>query len=865
VNEIFSLPSSPVATLGMVTLIFAFIVVAAAGTMGIVGQRSGRPGLVESALWATWAWCGLMCFASSLLVYAFLAHDFRIKYVAHYSDTTMPLGYLLTSYWGGLDGSLMFWVWILSLFSSVALYVNRQRHRDMLGYVIGTIAAVAVFFLALLLYSKNPFSTFLAGAPAEGKGLNPLLQNYWMVIHPPSLYIGYVGMTIPFAFGIGALASGRLDDAWLYSVRVWVLIPWFFLGFGLTLGGLWAYEELGWGGYWAWDPVENAGLVPWFTATAFLHSIQIQERRGMLKTWNLVLVIITFFLTIFGTFMTRSGIVQSVHAFGQDNQLALLFLLFMSVAMVLAFGLLIYRLPALRSANAYDSFLSREFAFLLNNILLLVCAFGVLFMTMFPTLSEYVLDQRITVGPPAFNSLMIPLGLALLFLTGAGPLFAWRMTTARRLAAQFFVPTALLVIVVAGLAIFWPASRVLSPQLHMPVVLLCFGLVAFTLGSILQEFYRGMRVRQQQTRTDPLTALIGITFSKRRRYGGYIVHAGLAVMFFGFIGKAYQQEKSVTVSGPGESWTVDEYGFRYEGLDATANDNRDMFTARVTLTRGGAKLADLYPARWHYTTGSQETTTEVHIDRGLGKDVYIVLNGFEEATHQANFTVYINPLVNFVWMGFGLVAFGTAVCLFPAALLGHRRAAAVMALLLALGASARARADTTPMQGLGVHQVVQGVVEEGANAPPIAKKLWSDLVCLCGGCQRESLAECRCAVAAQERERILGMLAGKDLSTPAAEQAAYADVVAAYVARFGGNHVLHVPPDTAFNRLAFIVPYASFAAAVIIILQVVRTWVRRGRARDGAPTAAPAVAVAAAGPAPSKYEDQLDDELDEAE
>jgi cytochrome c-type biogenesis protein CcmF len=861
VTDAFSLPGSPVAALGTVTLLIAFVVIAYAGAAGVVGQKTQRPGLVSSALYATWGWAALMALASCLLVYAFLAHDFRIRYVAHYSDTTMPLGYLLTSYWGGLDGSLMFWVFVLSLFSSVALYVNRERHRDMLGYVIATIAAVAVFFLALLLYSKNPFSTSLSGPPAEGRGLNPLLQNYWMIIHPPSLYTGYVGMTIPFAFCVGALASGRLDDSWLHSVRVWVLIPWFFLGFGLVLGGLWAYEELGWGGYWAWDPVENAGLIPWFTATAFLHSVMIQERRGMLKSWNVVLVIVTFFLTIFGTFMTRSGIVQSVHAFGQDNELALLFLIFISVCLIVAFGLLIYRLPALRAANVYESFLSREFAFLLNNILLLTCAFGVLFLTMFPTLSEYIRDERLTVGPAVFNRWMVWPALLLFFLMGAAPLLAWRKTAVARLLDQFFAPTLAAVLCVAGVALGWPPSRlgtsVLFEGLKMPMVLVCFGIFAFVIASIGQEFWRGTRVRRRETGADWLTALVGITFAKRRKYGGYIVHAGIAVMFFGFVGKAYQHDKSFTLSGPGQSFTLDEFTFTYEDLEATANDNRQMFTARVTYARDGEKLGTMYPARWHYLTGTQETTTEVHIERNLGKDVYLVLNGFDGQSKQANFTVFINPFVNFVWMGFGLVALGTFVCLFPAALLRFRGGApAALALALVL-AGGGARADTTPMQGAsGAHVIVQGAVEDDANAPPVARRLWKDLVCLCGGCQRETLAECRCGPAAKEREKILGMLAGMDLSTPAKQQAAYEQVVAAYVAQAGGYHVLAVPPDTAFNKLSWAVPYAAFLSAVVVIGMIVRGWVRRGRSQTAAPAAPPA-------DVPAEYEARLDDELDE--
>ena len=851
------LSASPVAALGTLTLLIAVVVVAYAAVAGVVGHRLKRPGLVDSAVYASFAWTALMCLASCLIIYAFVTHDFRLKYVAHYSDTTMPTFYLLTAYWGGLDGSLMFWVFVLSLFSTAAVLVNRRRHHDMIGYIVATVAVVAAFFLALLLYSKNPFTTFLTSPPVEGRGMNPLLQNYWMVIHPPSLYIGYVGMTVPFAFCIAALASGRLDDSWLYSVRTWVIIPWFFLGFGLILGGLWAYEEQGWGGYWAWDAVENAGLIPWFTATAFLHSTMIQERRGMLKAWNVVLVVTTFFLTMFGTFMTRSGIVQSVHAFGQDNELALLFLLFMSLTLVIAFGLILYRLRALRSPQIFDSFLSREFAFLMNNVVLLACAFFVLFATMFPTISEYVLDSRVTVGPPVFNRFMVPLGLLLLFLMGASPLLAWRQTTPRRLAEQFLFPTAAAVVTIGALALLVPASRALSPillgNLRLPVALGTFGMIAFALASIAQEFWRGTAVRRKQTGTDWLTSLIGVTFAKRRKYGGYIVHLGITVMFFGFIGQVYDRDRQVTVDRPGATWKLGAYEFRYDGLEVTSNSNRDMFTAKVHVTRLGDAFADVRPARWTYKVGTKETTTEVAIERGrVLEDVYLVLNGFEQRSQQANFTVYLKPFVNFVWMGFGILAMGTVICLLPVSLLGlikpKHAGAALLLLLLPLG-TARAA---------GPHEAVVGGADNRAEAPPVAQKLYHELACLCGGCARESLWDCPCGFAAGERERVLALLQGRDLSTPAKEKEAYDAVVASFAGRHGGQHVLRMPPDNGFNRLLWIVPYLAAAGAALLVGVSVRTWVRRGHRQI------PALAAAGQAKRPrGDYEDKLDAELDD--
>src|SRR2546430_13812215 len=355
------------ASLGSFLLLATFVVCSYAAAVSVAGARRRSRPLIESGVVAFYLTAALMTVASAVMINAFLTNDYSIKYVARYSDSVQPLFYKITSYWGGLDGSIMFWVFLLSVFGSCAVWVNRERHRELIPYVVATISTVQMFFVYLMVVHKNPFSTFLTRVPADGEGLNPLLQNYWMVIHPPSLYTGFVGMTIPFAFCIAALVTGHLDDSWLRAVRRWTMFAWLFLTFGLTLGMIWAYEVLGWGGYWGWDPVENAGLLPWFTATAFLHSVMVQERRSMLRVWNVTLVIMTFFLTIFGTFMTRSGVVQLIHSFGEDRALAWLFTSFMMVILVFSFGLVIYRLPLLRARNELDSWISREAAFLVNN------------------------------------------------------------------------------------------------------------------------------------------------------------------------------------------------------------------------------------------------------------------------------------------------------------------------------------------------------------------------------------------------------------------------------------------------------------------------------------------------------------------
>ena len=878
--------ASPIEVVGTVSLLVAFLVAAWCIAAGIAGNARHNRRLVLSAVYGLYGFFALVSLASALIVYAMVTHDYTIKYVALNSDTSMSLSYKITAFWGGLDGSLLFWVFVLATFSAIAVRVNQNRHRDMIGYVVATIMVVQIFFLALLIYVKNPFTSFMTTPPIDGQGLNPLLQNYWMVIHPPSLYIGYVAATIPFAFGVGALASGRLDDLWLSSVRTWVLICFFFLSFGLLLGGRWAYEELGWGGYWAWDPVENAGLFPWFTATAFLHSAIIQEQRGMMKMWNLVLVIITFMLTIFGTFMTRSGIVESVHAFGKDNQLALLFVLFMVVVAVISFGLLIYRAPKLRASNQFESFTSREFAFLLNNWILLGCAFFVLFATMFATISESFAGKRISVGIPFFNRFMIPLGLVLLLLAGLAPLLAWRRTTRDRLFRQFLIPTAAMVLVVGILAIFVEESRVLTgifhKKLRLPMQLVCFGVISFVLTAIIQEFVNGLRIRMKQTGSDPVTSLVGMVLVKRRKYGGYIVHLGMAIMFFGFAGKAWDSTEIFMVEHKQE-FRLRDYKFVYEELRQETDDNKHATTAVVSVYQAGEKLTTLYPAKWDFHKGDT-VTSEVAIHPRISEDVYLVLDKYDSETKQAVLVVFLNPLINWVWLGFVVFALGTFICLIPQAVVDRvsarprtrlGRAADVAVLLLAVGlatfASVRAaqaqnrppagmeHEDTTaPTQGHqdGYYHKNRPDALPDPAARRIAERLMKDLVCLCGGCQRESLHDCKCGYAAEERAIVLQLLDGRDLSSDAQKQSAYDAVVATFIRRYGDEKVLNEPR----NQLAWIFPYVAIVGGLGLLLALGGRWMKRGRA--AALAAAPA-ADARPTAADEDYAEKLDDELRE--
>ena len=437
-----------------------------------------------------------------------------------------------------------------------------------------------MFFLFLMIIHNNPFNTYLTQVPPDGNGLNPLLQNFYMVIHPPSLYIGFVGMTIPFAFGMAALITGHLDDAWLRAVRRWTMFAWIFLSFGLTLGMIWAYEELGWGGFWGWDPVENAGVLPWFTATAFFHSVMVQERRSMLRVWNITLVILTFFLTIFGTFMTRSGVVQSVHSFGDNPELAMMFSIFMVVILVFSFGLVIYRLPLLRASNELDSWASREAAFLVNNWILLFCAFFVLFATMFPTLSEAITGERITIGPPFFNRWMVPIGL----IAAA----ADRHRPAARVAQDVGLESEVPVHVAGHVGGSSPPSLVFALGVRVWASAIAFVFSGFVLGTILQEFWRGAVIRRKSTGTDLFTATIGLVGRSRRRYGGYIVHVGIVLMCLGFAGQGFKQSSQVLLK-PGQQTTLGSYTVRMDALKVTQDNQKQMVTGHFTVFEGGTR------------------------------------------------------------------------------------------------------------------------------------------------------------------------------------------------------------------------------------------------------------------------------------
>jgi cytochrome c-type biogenesis protein CcmF len=787
-------------TLGSYLILTAFVICAYAAAISIAGARRRSRRLIESGTGAFYLTAAVMTAVSAVMEYSFIAGDYSIKYIQHESDSVQPLFYRITSYWGGLDGSIMFWVFMLSLFGSAAVYVNRERHRELIPYVVAIISIVEMFFLFLMVIHNNPFDTFITATPTDGQGLNPLLQNFYMAIHPPTMYLGFVGLTIPYAFGMSALITGYLDDSWLRAVRRWTMIAWLFLSFGLMLGMIWAYEELGWGGYWAWDPVENAALLPWFTATAFLHSVMVQEKRGMLRVWNVSLVIITFFLTIFGTFMTRSGVVQSVHAFGEDLALARMFTGFMIAIIVISFGFVIYRLPLLRSRNEIDSWSSREAAFLVNNWILLFAALFVLFATMFPTLSEAVTGQRLTVGAPFFNKWMLPIGLILLFLTGYGPLTAWRKSTLINLRESFMWPA------VAALAV---GGTVVALGVRVWGSGICFAFSAFVTATIAQEFWRGARVRQGATGTDILTAVIGLVGRNKRRYGGYIIHVGIVLIFLGFAGNGFKKEEQVSLK-PGQQAEVGAYTVHLNSVKVTDDGAKQMITADTTVYRDGKEFARMYPAKWFFRKHEDQPTTEVAIRRGFAEDLYLVMPAADLSDQSASMGIIINPLVDWIWFGFGVLGVGTGIALLPDTVFSFALA------------SLPAGAVPTTMILLALVLWPTGVraQQTGQDVPVLQRsaldrQVEGEVMCLCG-C-RAPLGNCpmqpSCGHWKDERAKLASYVSeGKDHDA----------VIAAFVKDYGGQDVLAAPIDRGFNRLAWAVPYVVGFVGLIAIFYTAR-------------------------------------------
>jgi cytochrome c-type biogenesis protein CcmF len=643
--------------LGSLAILLAFCVAIYATLASVIGRVKRKPFLIvsgERAVYSVWV---LLTLASGILVYSLMTGDFRFAYVAEHSNRAMPPLYKFAAWWGGQEGSLLFWSWLLSTYAAVVVFTNRHKHRDMMPWVIGVMTTVQSFFLVLNNFIANPFQMLatdkLIVAVPDGNGLSPLLQYPAMAIHPPMLYLGYVGFCVPFAFAIGSLITRQPGDAWIHTTRRWTLVTWLFQSTGIMLGAAWAYHVLGWGGYWGWDPVENASLLPWLSGTAFLHSVMMQEKKGMMKVWNIVLVSATFFLCILGTFLTRSGVVQSVHAFAR-SEIGKYFVTFLAVGIAATIYLILDRLDYLKSESQLESVVSRESSFLFNNLILLASCFAVLWGTLFPVISEAISGDKISLDADWYNRLMVPIGLFLLFLTGVGPLFAWRRTSIDSLRRNFQWPGAAAVLLVGGLIV---------AGMRNFYALVSFGFCLFVALTVIIEFYKGARAIAAKNAMNLLRATIELTHRNTRRYGGYLVHMGIVLMFVGFTGHAFNQNE-VKELNKGDSMRVGAYTLRMVDLQEGENENYQWHRATMQVSKNGDDLGTLEPEKRFYKA-SRQGTSEVGIRQRPNEDLYLNFGGMSDDNQRAVIQAYVFPLVSWIWIGGLVLIGGTLTCLVP--------------------------------------------------------------------------------------------------------------------------------------------------------------------------------------------------------
>src|SRR6476646_7235203 len=645
------------ADLGRAALVTAFLLLVYALVAGSHAAWKKRRRLAESAQNALLAAFGATLVASAVLLAALARHDFSFQYVADHTSHELPLGYTLTAFWGGQEGSLLLWLLVLTGYSVAAVLTGRRAGREVLAWVVPTLGLVGTFFAMLLVFVASPFAT--QAAAADGAGLNPSLQNPYMAIHPPMLYLGYVGLTVPFAFAMGALLARRTDERWIVATRRWTLAAWAFLGVGQLLGAHWAYVEIGWGGFYAWDPVENAALMPWLAATAFLHSVMIQEKRGMLKVWNMVLVALAFNLSIFGTFLTRSGVISSIHSFSQ-SPLGGWFLGFICICIAFSVTLIYIRLPLLRARTKLESLVSREATFLYNNLLLVAFCLTILWGVTYPLLTEALRGETRSVSKPYYNFFLHSFGLPLLLLMGIGPLVAWRRASLRALGKMFIVPLA--VAIVTGVVLIALGFGSSTPGL------LAYTFSAFVAASIALEFWRGTRA------TGSVFRLVA---RNRRRYGGYLVHAAVLLFAIGVAGSSAYQTVRERGLKTGQSMTIAGYTLTNEGLASRQEANAVATRATIDVSRGGSHVTTLYPGKNSYPVapGGPTTSNEVsiyHDPRNLG-DVFLIADQIDKGG-----TLYlkalVKPLVNLIWAAGFLFVFGALVAMWPDAVEQRRLA-----------------------------------------------------------------------------------------------------------------------------------------------------------------------------------------------
>jgi cytochrome c-type biogenesis protein CcmF len=659
------------ATFGSLSLIIALALAAYNLFAGAVALRliaTGQPAPISPERLADTARrAGIAAFiavtaAAFALVYSVFNNDFSITYIMEHSNRALPSAYKFAALWSGQEGSLLLWCWLLATFG----FVLRLRHKTdvkLYAYAGTILAAIQVFFLAVVNFAAPPFALLRGDIPVDGNGLNPLLQYPEMVIHPPLLYLGYVGFSVPFAFALGALMMRYPGEKWIKITRVWTLVTWLFLTCGVFLGMHWAYAVLGWGGYWGWDPVENASFMPWLTGTAFVHSVMMQEKKGMMKSWNVWLIFSTFLLTLLGTLLTRAGLVSSVHAFAQSS-IGTWFMVFMGIVLAVCIFTFILQRDHLRSDHHLESLVSRESSFLFNNLVLLTACFVILWGTLFPILSEYVQGSKVTVGAPFYNRVAVPIGLFLLFLTGVGPLLPWRATSLRAVKRNFIVPSIALWAMVAVCFIFGPRpiSTWFSDAGYF-YSLVAFALCASVFTAIASEFLRGAGVISKQTGKNLLTSTFVLTRRNTRRYGGYVIHIGVVIVVVGLAGAAFNKntEKELALH---DTMSVGPYTLECVGFTQDSNANYNSDYALLDVYRDGKKQFQMAPEKRVYLA-SRQPQTMVAVHSVLSWDLYVVYEGANPDTGQPIIKAFLNPLVSWIWGGVVLIVFGTFIALVP--------------------------------------------------------------------------------------------------------------------------------------------------------------------------------------------------------
>ncbi len=695
--------------LGTIALLLALAFAIFTGVVAVTGAGANKPLMVSSARRGVLVVTFFLLLASAALMLSFLSHDFGVSYVAQHSNLAMPWYFTTAAFYAGQEGSLLYWSLMLSVFSAIFILSARRAPALLVPYIIATLMAIQVFLLLVLTTVSSPFVR-LASPLKDGVGLNPLLMDPGMLIHPPTLLMGYMSFALPFAFAVAAMITGKLDSDWLRSIRSWTLASWTIQSAGLLLGAWWAYHVLGWGGYWGWDPVENAALLPWLTSTAFLHSTMVQERRGMLKVWNLFLVVASFALSIFGTFEVRSGLIGSVHSFAYSD-IGTFFLTFLVIVIIFSSGLFIYRLPKLRPEQEFDSVVSREGTFLLNNLLLVGIAFATLWGTLFPLISQAIERQTVSVGPPFYQAVDGPLFVALLLAMGVGPLLAWRRTSTHALQRNLVIPACAAaacaaILPLAGVRGIWPNIG--------------FAVCSFTACAILYELWRGMRVRHSHGESYP-RALFMLINRYRQRYGGYIVHLGLVLLAVGVIGSQFFQQQQEAVLNPGQSMQVAGNRLLYFGNFEEIGPGTTTVKAILQIWHNGQYEGYVYPGSVSYASFASQPVSLIPIPTYDLIDVYVFLVDAPSSS-QATIRVFINPLVELIWLGGLCMLGGGLICWWPArrrqGVVDNVSAAGVLPVAAtqpAAGGSARAAAQKRIASESG------GVVRSSRSSPLLAR------------------------------------------------------------------------------------------------------------------------------------------------